>query len=155
MRFFKRKFKKDAQGNTINEFLSGIFPRCLKIGIPDSDSKVYKTKYYNMPYINLLLIAPIHIESIKTELDVSLVGMDENKGSGGDMKDFDALPSMRVDVMGGEFAKEKGASIHISLTMNKHDLPEGTSRMINEIINQAQGHQEELILKREEKSNKL
>ena len=108
-----------------------------------------------MPYINLLLIAPIHIESIKTELDVSLVGMDENKGSGGDMKDFDALPSMRVDVMGGEFAKEKGASIHISLTMNKHDLPEGTSRMINEIINQAQGHQEELILKREEKSNKL
>lgn len=39
--------------------------------------------------------------------------------------------------------------------MNKHDLPEGTSRMINELINQAQGYQEELILKREEKSNKL
>lgn len=88
-------------------FKFGIFPRCLKIGIPDSDSKVYKTKYCNVPYINLLAIALIHIESIKTELDVSLVGMDENKGSGGDMKDFDALPSMRVDVMGVSLLKRK------------------------------------------------
>ena len=55
--------------------------------------------------------------------------------------------------MGAGFGKEKGLSAHICLTMSKHDLPEGTSRMINELINNAQGYQEDLISKREENEN--
>ncbi|TLD85489.1 DUF2589 domain-containing protein [Helicobacter sp. MIT 05-5294] len=153
--FFKKKFKKDAQGNLTDEFLPGIFPRRLKIGIPDSDSKFLRTKYYSVPYINLLPITPIHIETIKTEFDVSLIGLDnlQEDENSENMKDFDALPSLKVDVVGSSFGKEKGLSAHICLTMSKHDLPEGTSRMINELINHCQGYQEDLILKKEEQEN--
>ena len=79
--FFKKKFKKDAKGNVTDELLPGIFPKSLKIGIPDSDAKNFKTKYYSVPHINLLPINQLHIESIKTEFDVSLVGLDEQESS--------------------------------------------------------------------------
>ncbi|PZT47490.1 hypothetical protein B6S12_08840 [Helicobacter valdiviensis] len=148
--FFERKFKKDKKGEVTDELLPGIFPKRLKIGIPDSDSKNFKTKYYSVPYINLLPITPIHIEKIKTEFDVSLVGLDNSAHTNQEeMKDFNDLPSLKIDVVGAGFGKEKGLSAHISLTMCKHDLPEGTSRMINELINNAQGYQEDLILRKE------
>ncbi|RDU62060.1 hypothetical protein CQA53_09585 [Helicobacter didelphidarum] len=157
--FFERKFKKDEKGNLTDDLLPGIFPRKLKIGIPDSDSKFFRTKYYSVPYINLLPITPIHIENIKTEFDVSLVGIESNQQTEegeeteGDMKDFKALPSLKVDVVGGGFGKKNGLSAHICLTMSRHDLPEGTSRMINELINNAQGYQEDLILRKEGQDN--
>ncbi len=153
--FFERKFKKNQDGEITDELLPGIFPKRLKIGIPNSDSKNFRTKYYSVPYINLLPITPIHIESIKTEFDVSLVGLENTftDTNQEDMKDFKDLPSLRIDVVGAGFGKEKGLSAHICLTMSKHDLPEGTSRMINELINNAQGYQEDLISKREENEN--
>lgn len=152
--FFERKFKKDKKGEVTDELLPGIFPKRLKIGIPDSDSKNFKTKYYSVPYINLLPITPIHIEKIKTEFDVSLVGLDNSAHTNQEeMKDFNDLPSLKIDVVGAGFGKEKGLSAHISLTMCKHDLPEGTSRMINELINNAQGYQEDLILRKEVTNN--
>lgn len=149
---FKKKFKKDAQGNLTDELLPGIFPKTIKIGIPDSNEKFLKTRYYSVPYINLLPITPIHIETIKTEFDVGLVGLEglSQEEEDGTMKSFDTLPSLKVDVVGSSFGKEKGLSAHICLTMSKHDLPEGTSRMINELINHVQGYQENLILRKEE-----
>lgn len=152
--FFERKFKKNEKGEVTDELLPGIFPKRLKIGIPDSDSKFFKTKYYSVPYINLLPITPIHIESIKTEFNVSLVGIeDEKSNNDNEINNFDNLPNLKVDVVGGGFGKEKGLALHVSLVMQKHDLPEGTSRMINELINNAQGYQEDLILKKEDKAN--
>lgn len=155
--FFERKFKKNEKGEVTDELLPGIFPKKLKIGIPDSDSKIFRTKYYSVPYINLLPITPIHIESIKTEFDVSLIGLDNKTKSetnnNEEMKDFKDLPSLKIDIVGAAFGKEKGLAAHICLTMCKHDLPEGTSRMINELINNAQGYQEDLILRKEEKTN--
>ncbi|TEY03984.1 DUF2589 domain-containing protein [Campylobacter sp. US33a] len=151
--FFERKFKKDEKGEVTDELLPGIFPKRLKIGIPDSNSKIFKTKYYSVPYINLLPITPIHIESIKTEFDVSLVGLENPNTNNENMKDFKDLPSLKIDVVGAGFGKEKGLSAHICLTMSKHDLPEGTSRMINELINNAQGYQEDLILRKEEEES--
>lgn len=149
----KENLKKNEKGEVTDELLPGIFPKKLKIGIPDSDSKIFRTKYYNVPYINLLPITPIHIESIKTEFDVSLIGLDNKTknetNNNEEMKDFNDLPSLKIDVVGAGFGKEKGLSVHISLTMCKHDLPEGTSRMINELINNAQGYQEDLILRKE------
>ncbi|WP_297194984.1 DUF2589 domain-containing protein [uncultured Campylobacter sp.] len=152
--FFKKKFKKDAKGNVTDELLPVIFPKSLKIGIPDSDAKNFKTKYYSVPYINLLPINQLHIESIKTEFDVSLVGLDEQESSKNeDIKDFDKLPTLKIDVVGGGLSKEKGLAAHISLTMSKHDLPEGTARMINELINNCQGYKEDLILRKEEEGD--
>ncbi|OCX43209.1 hypothetical protein A7X81_08175 [Campylobacter ornithocola] len=155
--FFERKFKKNKKGETTNELLPGIFPKRLKIGIPDSNSKFFKTKYYSVPYINILPITPIHIESIKAEFDISLIGLEnkiKNKTSNNEeMKYFKDLPSLKIDVIGAAFGREKGLSAHICLTMSKHELPEGTSRMINELINNAQGYQEDLILQKEEKQD--
>ena len=37
--------------------------------------------------------------------------------------------------------------------MSKHDLPEGTARMINELINNCQGYKEDLILRKEEEGD--
>ncbi|MFA6760128.1 MAG: DUF2589 domain-containing protein [Sulfuricurvum sp.] len=152
--FFTKKLKKDAHGNTTDETLPGIFPKKVTIGIPSSDEQSYKTKYYEVPYINLLPISPLHIEKITTEFDVQLVGFDEglsNKISG--IKNFDRLPDLKVDVVGGGIAKQKGISAHISLTMVRHELPEGTSRMINELISKAQGYTKELIQHKEGADN--
>lgn len=152
--FFKKKLKKDALGNKTDEPLPGIFPKKLKIGIPSSDDTSYKTKYYEVPYINLLPINPIHIEKITTDFDLQLVGVENNQDNeNSEIKDFNQLPTLQVDVVGAGVAKQKGISAHISLTMVKHDLPEGTARMINELINKSQGYTKELIQNKEEIDN--
>lgn len=153
--FFTKKLKKDAFGNKTDETLPGIFPKKLKIGIPSSDDTSYKTKYYEVPYINLLPINPVHIEKITTDFDLQLVGVEDTliDDETSEIQNFNKLPTLKVDVVGGGIAKQKGISAHISLTMVRHELPEGTSRMINELINQAQGYSKELIQKKEGTEN--
>ncbi|RBQ27978.1 DUF2589 domain-containing protein [Aliarcobacter vitoriensis] len=152
--FFTKKLKKDALGNKTDEPLPGIFPKKLKIGIPNSDDTSYKTKYYEVPYINLLPINQVHIEKITTDFDLQLVGIENIKDDEeSEIKEFNKLPTLQVDIVGGGIAKQKGINAHISLTMVKHELPEGTARMINELINKSQGYTKELIQNKEEIDN--
>ena len=125
--FFERKFEKDENGKYTDELLKGNFPKNFTIGIPDSDDEYYRTKYYNV------------------------VGLAEEGSEKGDsMTGFDNLPSLQIDVLGGGL-KEKGLSAHVSLTMCKHELPEGTARMINELINRCQKYEKEQTLKKADK----
>lgn len=149
--FFERKFEKDENGEYTDELLKGNFPKNFTIGIPDSDDEYYRTKYYNVPYLAMLPITPIHIDTLKTEFDIGLVGLAAEGGEKGDnMTGFDNLPSLQIDVLGGGL-KEKGLSAHVSLTMCKHELPEGTARMINELINRCQKYEKEQVLKKADK----
>lgn len=149
--FFERKFKKDEKGKDTDELLTGNFPKKFTIGIPDSDDEYYRTKYYDVPYLAMLPITPIHIDKLKTEFDIGLVGLstDENEKDE-KITNFRKLPNLQIDVLGGGL-KEQGLSAHVSLTMCKHELPEGTVRMINELINQCQKYEKEQTLKKADK----
>lgn len=149
--FFERKFKKDEDGNDTDEVMNGYFPKNFKIAIPDSDNEYYRTRYYNVPFLTMLPITPVHIDTIKTEFDIGIVGLDsDNAEKDENMVNFNNLPSLQIDVLGGNL-KEQGLSAHVSLTMSKHELPEGTARMINELINRCQKYDDEMVTKKNNK----
>lgn len=146
--FFEKKYDKDENGNDTDEYMKGFFPKQFTIGIQDSDEEYDRTQYYNVPFLSMLPITPIHIDNIRTEFDIGIVGLDTNdseEDSG--MSDFAKLPSLQIDVLGGKL-KEQGLSAHVSLSMSKHDLPEGTARMINELINRCQKYDDEVVIKK-------
>lgn len=151
--FFERRPKKDSNGNDTDELTDYNFPINFTIAIPDSNSEDENAKLYSIPYLAMLPLTHVHIENIKTEFDIALVGIDSShEGQTSNIKEFKDIPSLNIDVTGGGIAKQNGISAHVSLTLCRHDLPEGTSRMINELINRCQGYTKDYSIKQKKEN---
>lgn len=157
-KYFKTKSKrkdnnnKKRKENGVNDNLPGIFPVRLKIGVPDENNK-YGNKYYCVPYINLIPISQLNIDSITASFDISIIELLEPTKSDnkttlhniykGDridnMMDFNNSSDMSIDVKNSAINKDKGTNININISIKKTDNSEGMSKLINEITNSSQG----------------
>ncbi|WP_157154048.1 DUF2589 domain-containing protein [Brachyspira murdochii] len=149
-KYFKKK--KNRNHSDLGEYLPGVFPIRLKIGIPDENNE-YGNKYYCAPYINLLPISQLNIDSVKTSFDIGLVELIEpqksnNKSVFNDvydddkvrkMRDFENSSNISVDVTSAGLDKEKGTTINVEVLISKTEISDGMSRLINEITNLSQG----------------
>ncbi|PCG20143.1 DUF2589 domain-containing protein [Brachyspira sp. G79] len=154
-KYFKRKKNRNYKDNGENkedEHLPGVFPIRLKIGMPDENNK-YGNKYYCVPYINLIPISQLNIDSIKASFDIAILDLieakketdksvfnDVFKGDRVDnMSDFNNSSDVSVDLKGAGINKDKGTNINIEITIKKSESSEGMSKFINEITNLSQG----------------
>lgn len=149
-KYFKKK--RDINHSGVGEYLPGVFPIRLKIGIPDENNE-YGNKYYCVPYINLLPISQLNIDLVKTSFDIGLIELIEpqksnNKSVFNDvynddkvhkMRDFENSSNISVDVTGAGLDKEKGTTINVQVSISKTEISDGMSRLINEITNLSQG----------------
>ncbi|MEI0518825.1 DUF2589 domain-containing protein [Brachyspira murdochii] len=142
----------DKNHSEVSEYLPGIFPIRLKIGVPDENNK-YGNKYYCVPYINLLPISQLNIDSVKTSFDIGIVELIEPQKSNNksvfnnvydddkvcNMSDFENSSNISVDVTGAGLDKCKGTTINVQVSISKTEISDGMSRLINEITNLSQG----------------
>ena len=149
-KYFKKK--RDINHSGVGEYLPGVFPIRLKIGVPDENNE-YGNKYYCVPYINLLPISQLNIDLVKTSFDIGLIERIEpqksnNKSVFNDvynddkvhkMRDFENSSNISVDVTGAGLDKEKGTTINVQVSISKTEISDGMSRLINEITNLSQG----------------
>ncbi|WP_304331735.1 DUF2589 domain-containing protein [Brachyspira innocens] len=149
-KYFKKK--RDINHSGVGEYLPGVFPIRLKIGVPDENNE-YGNKYYCVPYINLLPISQLNIDLVKTSFDIGLIELIEpqksnNKSVFNDvynddkvhkMRDFENSSNISVDVTGAGLDKEKGTTINVQVSISKTEISDGMSRLINEITNLSQG----------------
>ncbi|WP_304354731.1 DUF2589 domain-containing protein [Brachyspira innocens] len=149
-KYFKKK--RDINHSGVGEYLPGVFPIRLKIGVPDENNE-YGNKYYCVPYINLLTISQLNIDLVKTSFDIGLIELIEpqksnNKSVFNDvynddkvhkMRDFENSSNISVDVTGAGLDKEKGTTINVQVSISKTEISDGMSRLINEITNLSQG----------------
>ncbi|WP_300754842.1 DUF2589 domain-containing protein [uncultured Brachyspira sp.] len=154
-KYFKKKRNRNYTSNDKNkedEHLPGVFPIRLKIGMPDENNQ-YGNKYYCVPYINLIPISQLNIDSIKASFNIAILDLIEAKKETeksvfndvfeGDvvnnMTDFNNSSDVSVDLKGAGINKDKGTNINIEITIKKSENSEGMSKFINEITNLSQG----------------
>ncbi|EDI1752292.1 DUF2589 domain-containing protein [Salmonella enterica] len=156
LRYFKKKRKKDPDPSVADEknLLPGVFPRRLKIGLPSrrdgaTDDDV---DYYCVPYINMVPLSSVRIEKASAEFEVGLLNLDEfSSNSDEDIKTFavdvqnnpetlNNQPSLKVDIGSGILTKSNKLLATIKIEIAHQEPPEGVSRMVNELINNAQGY---------------
>lgn len=156
LRYFKKKRKKDPDPSVADEqnLLPGVFPRRLKIGLPSrrdgaTDDDV---DYYCVPYINMVPLSSVRIEKASAEFEVGLLNLDEfSSNSDEDIKTFafdvqnnpetlNSQPSLKVDIGSGILTKSNKLLATIKIEIAHQEPPEGVSRMVNELINNAQGY---------------
>ncbi|EKV57801.1 DUF2589 domain-containing protein [Brachyspira hampsonii] len=149
-KYFKKK--RDKSHSEVGEYLPGIFPIRLKIGVPDENNK-YGNKYYCVPYINLLPISQLNIDSVNASFDIGIVELIEPQKSTNksvfnnvydddkvcNMSDFENSSNISVDVTGAGLDKCKGTTINVQVSISKTEISDGMSRLINEITNLSQG----------------
>ncbi|EBD6545054.1 DUF2589 domain-containing protein [Salmonella enterica] len=156
LRYFKKKRKKDPVPPDDDEknLLPGVFPRRLKIGLPSrregaTDDGI---DYYCVPYINMVPLSSVRIEKASAEFEVGLLNLDEFSGnSDEDIKAFavdvqnnpemlNNQPSLKVDIGSGILTKSNKLLATIKIEITHQEPSEGVSRMVNELINNAQGY---------------
>ncbi|WP_224555591.1 DUF2589 domain-containing protein [Pectobacterium versatile] len=157
LRFFKKKRRKDPDLSVSDEknMLPGIFPRRLKIGLPSrregaTDDDI---DYYCVPFINLVPLSSVRIEKASAEFEVGLTNLDEFEPGhnneqiklfANDVQDKPELleeqPSLQVDLGSGIIKNKNSLLAKIKIEIVHQDTPEGVSRMVNELINNAQGY---------------
>ncbi|ELK0301814.1 DUF2589 domain-containing protein [Salmonella enterica] len=158
LRYFKKKRKKDptptSSADDKENLLPGVFPRRLKIGLPSrrdgaTDDDI---DYYCVPYINMVPLSSVRIEKASAEFEVGLLNLDEFSGnSDEDIKTFavdvqnnpeilNNQPCLKVDIGSGILTKSNKLLATIKLEIAHQEPPEGVSRMVNELINNAQGY---------------
>ncbi|EMY6535843.1 DUF2589 domain-containing protein [Salmonella enterica] len=156
LRYFKKKRKRNPVPSDDNEknLLPGVFPRRLKIGLPSrregaTDDDI---DYYCVPYINMVPLSSVRIEKASAEFEVGLLNLDEFSGNSDE--DIKALavdvqnnpeilnnqPSLKVDIGSGILKKSNKLLATIKIEITHQEPPEGVSRMVNELINNAQGY---------------
>ncbi|EHQ4622390.1 DUF2589 domain-containing protein [Salmonella enterica] len=134
--------------------MPGVFPRRLKIGLPSrregaTDDDI---DYYCVPYINMVPLSSVRIEKASAEFEVGLLNLDEFSGnSDEDIKAFavdvqnnpemlNNQPSLKVDIGSGILTKSNKLLATIKIEITHQEPSEGVSRMVNELINNAQGY---------------
>ncbi|OEJ14084.1 hypothetical protein BFL38_04955 [Brachyspira hampsonii] len=149
-KYFKKKENKYSKNNN-DEYLSGVFPIRLKIGIPDENNQ-YGNKYYCVPYINLLPITQLNIDSITASFDIGVLELvksekPNDKSSFNNLHEddvveslssFNSCPDVSVDIKNTAM-NDKGTNIHIHISIKKTENSEGMSKLMNEIANSNQG----------------
>lgn len=154
-KYFKIEKNKNYKPNGKNEdeqYLPGLFPVSLKIGLPDENNQ-YGNKYYSVPYINLIPISQLNIDSITASFDVSIVELLKTKKNNENsafhsvlsedmiegLREFNDCPDIAIDIKDTAINKEKGTNININISIKKTEPSEGMSKLINEIRNFSQG----------------
>lgn len=156
LRYFKKKRKRDPTPSDDDEknLLPGVFPRRLKIGLPSrrdgaTDDDI---DYYCVPYINMVPLSSVRIEKASAEFEVGLLNLDEFSGNPDEeIKAFavdvqnnpemlNNQPSLKVDIGSGILTKSNKLLATIKIEITHQEPPEGVSRMVNELINNAQGY---------------
>ncbi|PWC13655.1 hypothetical protein B4923_06825 [Brenneria roseae subsp. americana] len=161
LRFFKRKRRRDPNPELSDKenYLPGIFPRRLKIGLPShrENATDNDVDYYCVPFINLVPLSSVRIEKASAEFEVGLTNIDEFEPEpqnepdqnniklfANDIQDDPEIlahqPSLQIDIGSGILKKNNGLLANIKVELVHQDTPEGVMRMVNELINTSQGY---------------
>lgn len=128
----------------------GYFPHSMRINLPSQrpDAKPGETDAYRVPLLSALPYSALRIKLVEVEFGVDFSTL-SNADEEGDLplpvediegdiprgnKDFSRL---MVD-MG---SLRKGQEAHVRLVLESTELPEGTARLINELIKSAQSYE--------------
>jgi|GEM_PF-416924 len=125
MSYFKRKPDK-----------KGYFPLTMKLNLPSTrpEARPGETDVYQVPYLSVLPYSALRIKEVDVDFDVHFSGLDgrEDEEESNRLARSGDLPDLAVDL--GGLKSRDGFGAHVSLTLEGVELPEGTCRLINELI---------------------
>ncbi len=122
----------------------GYFPLSMKVNLPSlkPGSEPGDTEAYRVPYLSVLPYSSLRIKQVDVDFDVAFGGLaapeareKEESGAAQDGRAFPGsseLPNLSIDM--GSLKNSSNAMAHVKLCLEGVDVPEGTARLINELI---------------------
>lgn len=123
----------------------GFFPLSMRVNLPSlrPEARPGDTEAYRVPYLSALPYSSLRIKRVDVDFDVAFGGLTEAQSTGGNqsplplreektLRGSEDLPNLSVDM--GALRKGQNVMAHVKLTLEGVELPEGTSRLINELI---------------------
>lgn len=132
MSYFKRKPDK-----------KGYFPLTMKLNLPSlrPEAGPGETDVYQVPYLSILPYSALRIKEVDVDFDLHFSGLEEPEEDeeAGRLTRSGDLPDLAVDL--GALKNRDGFGAHVRLTLEGVELPEGTCRLINELIKSNQAYE--------------
>lgn len=123
----------------------GYFPLAMKVNLPSlkPGAEPGDTEAYRVPYLSVLPYSSLRIKRVDVDFDVAFGGLGtpeaREKEEGGaiaeDGRTFPGssdLPNLSIDM--GSLKNSSNVMAHVKLCLEGVDVPEGTARLINELI---------------------
>ncbi|MDR0378834.1 MAG: DUF2589 domain-containing protein [Candidatus Accumulibacter sp.] len=123
----------------------GFFPLSMRVNLPSlrPEAEPGETDVYRVPYLSALPHSALRIKQVEVNFDVAFgdLAVPEKTDAGNlhpgeqegkPLQGSGEFPDLVVDM--GAFKKGQNVMAHVKLTMEGVDLPEGTARLINELI---------------------